>query len=147
MNCPACGSHTTDDQKFCRLCGATLETAGNSGTNSRLRLFRIGLATMFLSLTVALTGAMLLHIDIVIYGGLVGMILGIFLIGYAAVGPSRSAKRTARPTQPDALPKAETTRKLAPMNEMDFVPSVTERTTSLLETHVANPNKPKSKRR
>lgn len=82
-----------------------------------------------------------MHLDIVKFVGLVGMIIGMFLIGYAAVGPSRSVKRTAQPTQPEALPEAETTRKLAPMNDVDFVPSVTERTTSLLETPVSIPNK------
>lgn len=142
MNCPNCGSPTTSDQKFCRSCGGDLMPSANSGTNPRLRLFRIGLATMFLSLIVTLAGSMLLHLDIVKFVGLVGMITGMFLIGYTAVGPSRSSMRVARTRQPEALPKADTTRKLEPMDDRDFVPSVTERTTSLLETPVSHQNKP-----
>ena len=137
MNCPDCGSSITPDQRFCRACGADLDGAAIV-TNPRLRLFRIGLAAMFLGLLVALTGSIILQMDTVKFAGLVGMISGIFLIAYASVGPSRSSIKMARPKSQAALPKAETTKKLDPMDARDFVPSVTERTTNLLETPVSN---------
>ena len=141
MNCPTCGSPTSSDQKFCRSCGVGLGNADIPSTNPRLRLFRIGLFTMFLSLILVFAGTTLLHLDIAIFVGLVGMISGMFLIGYSAVGFSRGPKRYVPIGESNVLPQAETTRKLTPMNDIDFAPSVTERTTSLLETPVSTSNK------
>lgn len=137
MNCPSCGTQIESEQKFCRSCGETLIAGGVPTANIRLRLFRMGLFTMFGSLIIAVTGSMLLHLDVVRYVGVIGLIIGIFIVGYAAVGPSSRGKR-GRPAADDhELPKAETTRKLAPLNEDDFIPSVTERTTNLLGTPVS----------
>ena len=97
MNCTTCGNQTTSDQKFCRKCGATLETglidtAPQPGISraGRMRLF--GLISMFGGLGVAVTGSMVLHVDLVVYIGMLMNFLGMFLIVFPSVVPLSHAK-------------------------------------------------------
>lgn len=142
MNCPECGSLTTPDQKFCRSCGAVLQTGAIDGFSepgiSRAgKMRRLGLLSMFAGLSIAVTGSMLLHLDLVIYVGVLMNFLGMFLIGYPSVIPvGRKKPVLPASAQPDALTPAETTKKLTPVNNIDFIPSVIEGTTELLRSPV-----------
>ena len=143
MNCPACGSQITSNQKFCRSCGGGLEPAGRGAIGLRNRMARSGFIAMFAGLMIAVTGAILLHLDVVIFIGVMATIAGMFLVGYSSMMPARPKNKARPSTQSETLEKAETTKKLPPMTDIDFVPSVTERTTSLLETPVATATKPR----
>ena len=137
MNCSSCGMQTESDQKFCRSCGKSLNASVERTTNPGLRLFRLGLVTIFASLIIAVTGGMLLHADIVIYFGVIGNFIGMFMVGYSSIGSSLPMKRSRPAADYQELVKAETTKKLRPVNEGEFIPSVTESTTNLLETPVS----------
>lgn len=97
---------------------------------------------MFAGLGIAVTGSMLLHLDLVVYVGVLMNFLGMFLIVYPSVVPPRRRKAASFPSpQPEVLTPAETTKKLTPMNDnyIDVIPSVTEGTTELLKTPVSKP--------
>ena len=154
MNCPKCGIIVVPDQKFCRSCGAVVTNAGRGNAlvpetpqpadimderAPRFRPMQYGFIMVFLGVATALVGSLLLHQDIVRIVGIFTMLAGMFLIGYPIVSPRRPRKRTVESSpQPDALPRAETTRKLPAMSNLDFVPSVTEGTTELLKTPVSD---------
>ena len=140
MNCPKCGLQVTPDQKYCRSCGVALQInaidlSNQPGISRAGKMRRIGLLSMFSGLGIAVTGSMVLHLDLVIYIGVLMNFLGMFLIVYPSVIPvGRQKPVSLTSAQPDALTPAETTKKLTPMNDLDFIPSVTEGTTNLLKT-------------
>ncbi len=142
MNCPECGSQTTPDQKFCRSCGAVLQVDALGNVRkpdiSRAgKMRRLGLISIFAGLGIALTGRMLFHLDLVVYIGVLMNFLGMFMIVYPTVIPPRRAKPAPGIyAEPDALTSAQPTKKLAPMSDLDFIPSVTEGTTELLRSPV-----------
>ena len=158
MNCPKCGSQTTSAQQFCRTCGAGLQTlpdlaavssqehkrenVGEADSSPFNNIMRIGLFVMFAGVMIAIVGKTLLHLDLVTNVGVLMNVVGMFLIVYSLLGPSRRTNVNRVQTgHLKELPKAKTTGKLAPMSDIDFVPSVTERTTDLLETSVTDTNK------
>lgn len=101
-----------------------------------------GFILFFAGVAIALVGTMLLHLDIVRTVGIFTMLVGMFLIGYPIIAPPRRRKGVVEVSPPpEALPRAETTRKLPEMSDIDFVPSVTEGTTELLKTPVSDPAK------
>jgi predicted nucleic acid-binding Zn ribbon protein len=137
MNCPECGNPIDADQNFCRDCGAELIAA----RPSRVRLAGLGvIAMMFIGLLVAMFGKMF-EMRWLSYLGLVVMFTGAFII--AAYGflretrPRKRAKNRANnvlPTPSLSVEKADTTSKLLPVGDDDYIPSVIENTTNLLET-------------
>ena len=142
MNCLKCGSQITSDQNFCRSCGAGLPTnaialSGESGISRVAKMRRFGIISIFAGLGIALTGKMLFHLDLVVYIGVLMNFLGMFLIVYPSVAPPRRTK-SVLPTfaKQETLTPAETTKKLTPVNDIDFIPSVTEGTTNLLKISV-----------
>ncbi len=65
-------------------------------------------------------------------------IAGIFIVAYPYL-PQRRRREIVQTAQPEALTRAEPTKKLPQMSDIDFVPtSVTEGTTDLLKTPTAN---------
>ena len=74
----------------------------------------------------------------VAYLGLIVMMTGAFII--AAYGfiretrPRRRAPNAEQPVQPVSIENADTTNKLLPVGDADFIPSVVENTTELLKT-------------
>ena len=134
MNCPSCGSETFASQQFCRSCGAELtEDAPHSFNPRAWGLFVLML--VFGGLLAAMAGK-LFELKWLIFAGLFIMIGGIFLVAaYGLLRETRPRKRKAKPSpqiEPELSP-ADTTNKLLPIGENDFVPSVVERTTDLLK--------------
>lgn len=89
----------------------------------------------FGGLLVALTGKML-ELRWLTFTGVFIMIGGIFLVAaYSLLRQSRPRKRKAtQPQQPEPALRADTTNKLLPIGNNDFIPSVVEGTTDLLKT-------------
>lgn len=135
MNCPECGKPIVPDQSFCRDCGKELIVRGPN----RLRAGGIAvLGLMFVGLLVAMFGKMF-EMRWLAYLGLVVMLTGAFIIAaYGFLRETRPRKRaggrTDTPTPAPSIEKADTTSKLLPIGQDDYVPSVIENTTDLLET-------------
>ena len=137
MNCPNCGKDTVVDQQYCRSCGTEL-------TDDRVRSFDprkwglMALMLIFGGMLLAM-GAKMWAIKWLVFTGVAITFGGMFCI--AAYGlllqtrPRRSKPKTASPPQPEVL-AADTTNKLLPIGDNDFIPSVVEDTTELLKTPV-----------
>lgn len=143
MNCPNCGSQTLADQQFCRSCGAELLAEKPRRFNVRLW----GLLTLLMifgGLLLAM-GGKIFDVKWVIFTGLVIMMSGVFFVAaYGLLRQSRPRKFKARPSQhPEILSPADTTNKLLPLADTEFIPSVTERTTDLLKTPASNRSVPR----
>ncbi len=135
INCPSCGSQMKFDQQFCRTCGTSLR-ADEPGSINRRMLW--GLLMAFGGIVIALAGKMLLQLNLVTFIGVLISLSGMFFIAaYPFLTASLRQKfAPGRNTHPESLPHADTTNKLPPINETDFVPSVTENTTNLLKVPV-----------
>jgi predicted nucleic acid-binding Zn ribbon protein len=138
MNCTKCGASIVADQHFCRDCGAELVPR----RPSRVRAAGVAvLALMFVGLMVAMFGKMF-EIRWLAYFGLAILMSGAFVIAvYGFLRETRPRRRiAARPagssTAQLSVEKVDTTSKLLPLGEDDFIPSVVENTTNLLETPV-----------
>ncbi len=131
MNCPNCSSHISPDQQYCRACGIDLVGDRPAPVNRRVVW---GLVMMFGGIIIALASKALLNQDVITLVGVLISIAGMFVIAaYPILFPKQSTRRDVRhPTPNAALAPAETTNKLPPMSDIDFVPSVTEKTTDLL---------------
>lgn len=104
------------------------------GSNPRIW----GLLTLmvtFVGLFVAMAGK-ILDMRWLSFTGLFIMICAMFgVAAYALVRETRPRKRgTRQPMKPQAIEQANTTNRLLPIGDNDFIPSVTDRTTDLLET-------------
>ncbi len=98
---------------------------------------------MFIGVAMGVVGKMLLHQDIVTAVGVLASLIGMFFMAYPYLSPTRPKKHDIGTSpQRDSLHPVEPTKKLTPMNDIDFVPSVTERTTDLLKTPAARQSKP-----
>ena len=105
----------------------------------------IAIGVMLLGLLVAM-GGKLMDSKIVVFAGTFVMIatalLGLFGAHLLSVRARQRRKRTniaKKATEPELLPRADTTNKLLPIaNTDDFIPTVTEATTDLLKTPVSN---------
>lgn len=93
-----------------------------------------GFILTFIGVAIGLTGKMLLHQDLITFVGVLLSFAGMFLTVYPILSPNRRQKYEPAPSvQPEVLTPAEPTMKLPPMNDLDFIPSVTEKTTDLLK--------------
>jgi hypothetical protein len=155
MYCPNCGTIISSDQSFCRSCGLGLEKIAQSLIEQRPtefeeslqqrkeRIERWGVAALsvfgagVLSLPLykivmmMLEGRMLVGLGylallLVLCCGLLAVIL------FAKANEVEKAKTKARVASPETLPKTNTTAKLLAPDQLDSLPSVTERTTELL---------------
>ena len=154
MNCPKCGLQALADQKFCRSCGASLQIITQplaahapaadlertpaitfkdqkQGTN---RLVLWGLIIMFIGAAIGITGKMLIHEEIVTFTGALLSLAGMFLVVYPYLSPSPRQKYDASASsKPGSLTQSSPTKYLPQTSNIEFVPSITERTTDLLE--------------
>ena len=147
MKCPLCGLPGTTDQKFCRSSGADLQgtdvtVADGSIDGERTNhLMLLGFVVMFAGAAVGVVGKMLLHVDAVTVVGVLAALAGMFTVVHPSLNlPRRRRQTSASAIRPEIFLPAEPTRKLTPMNEADFIPSVTEPTTDLLKTPASNIN-------
>ena len=135
MNCAQCGSSIVADQHFCRDCGAELVPR----RPSRVRAAGVALlGVMFAGLMVAISGKMF-EMRWLAYLGLLVLMSGAFV--FAVYGflretrPRRLATRTLEtPRARVSVEKVDTTNRLLPVGDDDYIPSVAENTTNLLET-------------
>jgi hypothetical protein len=158
MNCPKCDLQTLPDQKFCRSCGASLqmitqplaEYAAVSGpertpaitrkgeqqrTN---RLAPWGFIIMFIGVAIGIIGKMLMHHEMVTVVGVLVSLVGMFLTVYPYLSPSPRQKLDSRPSsQSDTLIQSQPVKYLPPESNIEYVQSVTERTTNLLKNSAA----------
>lgn len=154
MNCPKCGAQTIQDQKFCRSCGASVqlitqplvndvmvprpEDALASGAQNETPLgnkFLLwGFIIMFIGVAIGVIGKMLIHQDIVTVVGVLVSLLGMFLSVFPFLLPSpRQRPEFTAPSRPDGLREARPSKHLPQGNSSEYLPSITERTTGLLE--------------
>ena len=150
MTCPKCGLLTLPEQKFCRSCGASLQALtqplAETSTISQLedqsaiavkdesqrgsRLVLWGFIIMFLGTAIGIIGKMLLHESIVTVVGILLSLAGMFLTVYPYLLPPRrpkndssSRRKISAQSQPKSLQESR----------VEYVPSITERTTDLLK--------------
>ena len=144
MNCPGCGSPTLADQPFCRSCGTGLMADEPRRFNPQVW----GLITLMLvfgGLLMAMSGK-LFDLRWLIFAGVFVMIGGMFFIAaFAWLRETRPRKRKAvLLPQTKSLEPADTTNKLQlPIGENDFIPSVVDATTNLLEIPAPNRSVPR----
>ena len=155
MNCPKCDLQTLPDQKFCRSCGASLQmntrplakyatvsdlertpAITSKGEQQRTnRLTPWGFIIMFIGVAIGIIGKMLMHQEMVTVVGVLVSLVGMFLTVYPYLSPSPRQKGDSIPaSQPEVLTRSQPTRYLPPESSIEYVPSITERTTDLLET-------------
>lgn len=138
MNCPECKVPIEADQNFCRECGAELIAR----PPSRVRAAGMAvLAMMFIGLLIGIGGKMF-EMRWLAYLGLVILFTGAFIIAAYGFLRETSPRRRQKPL-PDKpasaqleIEKADTTNKLLPVSDADYIPSVIDNTTELLDTQV-----------
>lgn len=135
MNCPGCSASVETDQQFCRSCGTALLTDSPSRFRPQVVMLLTLLLT-FIGIIIAIGGDMA-GLRWLKFTGVFAALGGLFSMMAAAIimdmrSPKRSALRNAQ--QPATLERADTTNKLLPVGENDFIPSVIEHTTERLET-------------
>ena len=165
MNCRKCGLQTLPDQKFCRSCGESIQMItrplvehatvsefergkaiirkDEKRRASRLMLW--GFIIMFIGVAVGIIGKKLMHEDLVTVVGALLSIAGMFFTVYPYVSPSLRRKVVSSPSlQPDILSHSQPGKYLPLESDIQYVPSITERTTNLLKTSaVARPKQNK----
>ena len=155
MYCPNCGTITSSEQSYCRACGLGLEKIAQSLVEQRpnefaeslqqrkerierwgvaaLSVFGLGVASiplykiaMMMLEGRVLAGLGFLSLFLVLACGLLAVIL------FAKANEVGEAKIKGRAASPKTLPTENTTAKLSAPDQVDSLPSVTERTTELL---------------
>lgn len=164
MNCPKCGLQTLPGQRFCRSSGDSLQmitrplaehasvsnlerTPATSFKAEKLRSNKLspwGFIIMFIGVAIGVIGKMLIHDEVVTAFGVLVSIVGMFLtvFPYLSTSPRQEYDATSS-TQPEALTEAQPTRYLPQESNIEFVPSIAERTTDLLKNSEAT--RPKQK--
>jgi hypothetical protein len=159
MVCPKCGLQTVPEQKFCRTCGASLQAitqrlpdgtpVTGPGTpaisireemHGTSRLVQWGFIVMFLGVAIGVVGKMLMHDQIVTVVGVLLSLAGMFLAIYPYLSPSsRTRHNSDSSSQPELQKQSQPTKQLPEDRTIEYVPSITERTTDLLKTSGATP--------
>jgi len=135
MNCPSCGVPVEADQQFCRSCGNALLDDRPRRVRPQIVMLII-FAVIFLGLIAGISGDMA-SLKWLKFTGVFIAIAGMFSLAAASIllsMPKSGRRKPKKGLQPPALERADTTNKLLPIGENDFVTSVTENTTDLLQT-------------
>ena len=158
MNCPKCGLQALQDQRFCRSCGAGLQmttsplavpaavsdperppSSTSKGDQQRTNgLLLWGFVVMFIGAAIGVIGKKLMHEDIVTVVGVLISLAGMFLTVYPYLSPLARQKYDSSPSsRPEGLAQSQPTKHLPPESTIEYVPSITERTTELLKNSTA----------
>ena len=150
MTCPKCGLQTLAEQKFCRACGTSLHlttqplprlsTKADSKdeptqTSERANRYVLwGFVVMLAGASIGVIGKKLMHEDLVTVIGVLISFVGMFLTVYPYLSPARRTKvDSSRSQQSDVITQSQPAKTLPPERSTEYVPSITERTTDLLE--------------
>jgi hypothetical protein len=99
-----------------------------------------GVAVLFAGIAVSIIGKMIIHNEEVGGAGALVSITGMFLTAYFLLSAIYKPASAERRLSPEAkLPGAKTTAQLPPERLADVTPSITERTTDLLEGAASQP--------
>jgi hypothetical protein len=154
MYCPNCGKQNSSEQSFCRACGLRLQaisqalarelSPGEAADVDQLQpspgsrklgsqpLLLAGFLTMMFGVIVGVLGKKMLSTEWVSSVGALIAILGMSLMGYAAITLMAPLSRKSAKSKPASPADLTTDRQLAAPPAS--VPSVTENTTRELET-------------
>jgi hypothetical protein len=156
MFCPNCGKSTSAEQKFCRACGLSLEKTVQSLAEQLAaddfdknlqdkqrkvdRWLKLVAGSAISLITISVIWGIIFELMLVKGKVLTGLVFLFFILGlitfallvmYRESLGEKSASRL--PSQTSPLPQAENNEKLLPESYLESLPSVTERTTELLE--------------
>jgi hypothetical protein len=157
MNCPNCELPPLPGQRFCRSCGTSLEAItqpladatlpdrdntpailfkGEKQRSSRLVLW--GFIMMFIGVAIGVTGKKLMHEEIVTFVGILVSLAGMFLTAYPYVAAPRGEKsHNNLSSQTELSAQSPRAKSLNPERDIEYLPSITERTTGLLTNSAA----------
>ena len=137
MYCPTCGTATGSNQRYCRTCGVGLTVDGHTPFNMQAWGL-VALILIFGGLLVSM-GGKLADMKWLIFTGLLIMFSGIFgIAAFALIRQTRPRRRESVPiSEMPVTLRADTTNKLPPLDPSDFIPSVVDETTELLNTPAA----------
>ena len=156
MTCPKCGLESQADQTFCRACGARLrkttqqlvppEAVSDPGRTSAVSsngkrdanaFVFWGFVIMMIGVAIGVVGKKLLHEDVITVAGVLTSLAGIFLVVYPYILPPKRKEGGSSPSsKPERLTRPQPTEYLTEGSPVEYVPSVTERTTDLLKNPV-----------
>ena len=156
MQCINCGKEISPDQNFCRVCGTSLMTnvgvpsSDNHGISNfeiprakvttrvaRRRMNRMllwGLIVIGLGITLLANAQDYVWIN---WAGISVFIVGLGLTAYGVFSPDKSLP-SGQSSMPGTLNESTKTPSLPSKDFLDHLPSVTERTTELLERKEAH---------
>jgi hypothetical protein len=154
MYCPNCGKGNSNEQKFCRSCGLSLQTisqvmvnelSATKSDDSSIEVVKreqniwhnpllYGFLMLILGLIIIFFGKTVLGEQLIADIGTAIAFLGIVIFGYKGFS-LMFPKSNALPQSKGAkiLPEGEPTNKLPPATPCEGAPSVTEHTTHHLE--------------
>ena len=165
MDCPSCGLPAVPDQKFCRACGRSLRLttqrlpepvslSADEDSSARYyaaprrahNLMLAGFISILTGAALGVIGKKLMHNELVAVIGILISLFGMFLTVYPHLMPPRRQKqKSAPPSQPEQFTQSEPARALPHERTVDYVASITERTTDLLKNAPPSPE-PKADR-
>lgn len=154
MNCPKCALQTLPEQKFCRSCGASLqittqplagpvaksdrETKSRQRENERANRYVLwGFIVLLVGVAIGVIGKKLMHQDLVTVIGVLISLVGMFLTVYPYLSPPRRTKRDSSRSEQPEITEPHPPKTLPQERDIVYVPSITERTTDLLEDAAA----------
>ena len=151
MYCPNCGKDNSNEQRFCRSCGLSLQTISQVLVNEHSPIksddtlienikpeqrgwqnpLLYGFLMLSLGIIIIIFGKTMLGEQLIADIGTIIALLGVGLIGFKGVSLMRS--RSSSLPQSKVLSESEPTTKLPPASQFERLPSVTEHTTRHLE--------------
>lgn len=113
----------------------SVSATGSEGRKQqRINFVLWGFVMMLIGVAIGVVGKKLLDEDLITVVGVLISLAGIFLVCYPYLSPQRQKSDESVPSsQPQVLNTPHAAEYLPPGNSVDYVPSITERTTNLLE--------------
>ena len=164
MDCPKCGLKTQANQKYCRSCGASLQMttqplsrqgeisdfesqaaiSRNEEKHTGNNLAVWGFMIMFIGVAIGVIGKMLLQQDLVTVIGVLVSLAGMFISAYPYLStPARQQSASKLTSQAKVATSSQPVKQLPEESNIEYVPSITERTTNLLQHSPVSPPRQK----